>query len=315
MRKFLPNIFYPLLVLLLPSYAGAEVIALPGQGQALMFEAIENGNLDEVKHFVEEDSASYYLVVADEYGYTAVHQAADFSQLVIAKYLIGKGADVNAKAGNNVTPIFIATYRNSPEMIKLLIKAGADINVKSAKGMSSLTFAAGEGYADIVDILLKAGASPNSQSHYNGVTPLIMASLNGYSQIVKSLLKAGANPRAKAVNDSDSVDFAKEHLQTAENPTEWQKIIDLLVKKHKTARLPRPMPRAPRANDVAGQFLDQRDDMFDNLDYAHALYADQLTRNEDLTEEQRKAMLLQFIDDLANDKIDVDKFIEANGSN
>ena len=315
MKKLLPLIFYSLMVLLLPFYAFAQMQALPSQGQALMFNAIENGDLDEVKHFIEEDSANYYLVVADEYGYTALHQAADFNQLVIAQYLIGKGIDVNAKAGNDVTPIFIATYRNSPEMIKLLLKSGADVNVKSAKGISSLTFATGEGYADIVEILLKAKASPNSQSHYNGVTPLMMASANGYATIVKSLLKAGANPRAKAVNDSDSVDFAKEYLQTAENPAEWQKIIDLLVAKHKTAPLPRPIPRAPRANDVAGQFLDQADDLFDNIDYARALYVDILSKRDDLTEEQRQAMLLQFIDDMANDKIDTDEFIKANGDN
>ena len=313
MKKLIMLICYPLFILL-PFYAVAEIVALPGQGQALMFQAIENGNLDEVKHFVEEDSASYYLVVADEYGYTAVHQAADFNQLVIAEYLIGKGADVNAKADNDVTPIFIATYRNSPKMIKLLLKAGADINVQSAKGISSLVFAAGEGYADIVDILLKAGASPNSQSHYNGVTSLMMAAQNGDAIIVKSLLKAGANPRAKAINDSDSVDFAKEHLQTAENPDEWQKIIDLLMAKHKTAPPPPPMPRASRGNDVAGQFLDQTDDLLNNLNYALELYLEQLLKRDDLTEEQQQAMLLQFIDDISNDKINADEFIEANGS-
>ncbi|MCH9844784.1 MAG: ankyrin repeat domain-containing protein [Alphaproteobacteria bacterium] len=315
MKKLLPLIFYSLMVLLLPFYAFAQMQALPSQGQALMFEAIENGDLDEVKHFIEEDSANYYLVVADEYGYTALHQAADFNQLVIAKYLIDKGIDVNAKAGNNVTPIFIATYRNSPEMIKLLLTADADVNVQSAKGISSLTFASEFGYTDIVELLLKAKANPNSQSHYNGVTPLMMASLNGHAIIVKSLLKAGANPRAKAINDSDSVNFAKEYLQTAENPAEWQKIIDLLVAKHETAPLPPPMPRAPRANDVAGQFLEQTDDLLAKFDYALALYAEQLIKRDDLTEEQQQAMLLKFIDDLANDNIDADEFIKANGSN
>ncbi len=315
MKKLLPLICCPLFILLLPFYAVAQMIALPSQGQALMFEAIENGDLDEVKHFIEEDSASYYLVVADEYGYTALHQAADFNQLVIAKYLIEKGIDVNAKAGNNVTPIFIATYRNSPEMIETLLKAGADVNVKSAKGISSLTFAAGEGYADIVDILLKANASPNSQSHYNGVTALMMAAQNGDATIAKSLLKAGANPRAKAVNDYDSVDFAKEYLETATNPAEWQKIIDLLIAKHKTAPLPRPIPRAPRANDVAGRFLDQRDDLFDNIDYARALYVDILSKRDDLTEEKKQKMLEKFSDDITNNNIDVDEFIKANGDN
>ncbi|MCH9852632.1 MAG: ankyrin repeat domain-containing protein [Alphaproteobacteria bacterium] len=315
MKTFLPLIFYSLMVLLLPFYAVAQMQALPSPGQALMFEAIENGDLDEVKHFIEEDSASYYLVVADEYGYTALHQAADFNQLVIAKYLIDKGIDVNAKAGNDVTPIFIATYRNSPEMIKLLLKAGADVNVKSAKGISSLTFAAGEGYANIVEILLKAKANPNSQSHYNGVTALIMAAQNGDAIIVKSLLKAGANPRAKAVNDYDSVDFAKKYLQTAENPTEWQKIIDLLVAKHKTAPPPPPMPRAPRGDDAASQFLGQTDDLFDKFNYALELYMAQIITREDLTAEQKQAMLEQFLDDMINDKIDVDEFIKANGDN
>jgi quinoprotein dehydrogenase-associated probable ABC transporter substrate-binding protein len=55
----------------------------------------------------------------------------------IAKGLIDRGADVNAKSKNGVTPLMVAATHNNPPMIGLLIDAGADVSAKDNQGQTA----------------------------------------------------------------------------------------------------------------------------------------------------------------------------------
>jgi ankyrin repeat protein len=50
--------------------------------------------------------------------------------LDIVKYLVGKGADVNAKNNKGRTPLFNAVFYDL-EVVKYLVKKGEDINAKN----------------------------------------------------------------------------------------------------------------------------------------------------------------------------------------
>jgi quinoprotein dehydrogenase-associated probable ABC transporter substrate-binding protein len=60
----------------------------------------------------------------------------------IAKGLIDRGADVNARSKNGVTPLMIAAAHNNPPMIGLLIDAGADVSAKDNQGQTAADVAA-----------------------------------------------------------------------------------------------------------------------------------------------------------------------------
>ena len=239
-------IYLALFAILLPiSASGQEFIPLPSPGQKAMSAAIEKGDLEAVKHFVEEDNPQYYLTVADSHGYTALHDAADYNQPIIVDYLIKKGADINAQSTNGVTPITIASHRNHIKVIQLLADAKADPNIPTKKGVTGLFYASEFNYPEAVKILLKAGANPNHQSHYSGVFPLILATQGGFVKITKMLIDAGANPRTKAGNGLDSVAMAKKYQADNDaKKAEWNKVIALLEATAKTAPQPAPRPKA-----------------------------------------------------------------------
>jgi ankyrin repeat protein len=57
--------------------------------------------------------------------------------LEIAKGLVERGADVNAKSKSGVTALMVAATYNNPPMIGLLIEAGADTSVKNNQGKTA----------------------------------------------------------------------------------------------------------------------------------------------------------------------------------
>ena len=55
----------------------------------------------------------------------------------IAKGLIDRGADVNAKSKSGVTPLMVAASHNNPPMIGILIDSGADVAAKDNQGQTA----------------------------------------------------------------------------------------------------------------------------------------------------------------------------------
>ena len=72
-------------------------------------------------------------------GQTVLHRAAltpKGETLELMKYLILKGADVNAKDSNGNTPLFIAYAVNNNDTVNLLIASGADVSIKNNFGVT-----------------------------------------------------------------------------------------------------------------------------------------------------------------------------------
>ncbi len=69
--------------------------------------------------------------VTKDYGNsraTALHVAIGYNRMEIFKYLLKKGADVNASGGHRHWPIQHAVFHDRYEMAKLLLQSGADPN-------------------------------------------------------------------------------------------------------------------------------------------------------------------------------------------
>ena len=58
-------------------------------------------------------------------GYSALHWAAEKGQKKIVRLLIEKGANLNAKTKNNLTPLNLADNNFENEISELLLKNGA----------------------------------------------------------------------------------------------------------------------------------------------------------------------------------------------
>lgn len=93
----------------------------------------------------------------------------------IIKFLIKKGADVNAKNYTNSSPLHyaVALKNKGTEIIKLLIDKGADVNAKNCYGDTPLHRAVFRSFEN-AKILIDNGADVNAKDN-DGKTPLDIA--------------------------------------------------------------------------------------------------------------------------------------------
>ena len=84
---------------------------------------------------------------------TSLHWACEKGSQDIVRMLVAAGAKINARDGQQWTPLMVAAQKGRAEVVKVLISLGADINL-NAKGMTALDVAAGD---EVERILIEAG--------------------------------------------------------------------------------------------------------------------------------------------------------------
>ncbi len=142
-----------------------------------------------------ENGAS--VAAANKDGLTPCHTASMMNCPLIARMLITRGADINARDNEGRTPLcwvfkFVMVLAHFADTVDTLIGAGGDIESRDNDGLTILDRAARETYHFIVPYLISKGASPTSVGP-DGKTALHHASLGGQDQAAEALLNAGAD--------------------------------------------------------------------------------------------------------------------------
>jgi ankyrin repeat protein len=87
------------------------------------------------------------------------------------EYYYSLGADVNHhNPGALETPLHFAVCRDGITLAKWLIERGADVNARACREMTPMHWAVKLGQLDMVKLLLEAGAEPHPQNE-RGVVP------------------------------------------------------------------------------------------------------------------------------------------------
>ena len=133
--------------------------------------------------------------------FTPLLYACQSGHLEVARLLLDEGAVVDARSIYRATPLMWAASQGHTELCSLLIERGADVNAYCIRGVTPLMMAAEAGQADIISLLLIFGAKIDEQDmlRNGGNTALLFASQNGSLPAVRLLLKAGANVNIAAV--------------------------------------------------------------------------------------------------------------------
>ena len=121
-------------------------------------------------------------------GFTSLYLVVEEGKLDVVKFLIEKGANVNAKCKNDYTPLCIAAEKGKLDVVKFLIEKGANVDKKNKNGWTPLHVAAKEGILDVVKYLTENGANINAKTN-DDKTPLYIAAKNGHSEVVDYLCR------------------------------------------------------------------------------------------------------------------------------
>lgn len=214
--------------------AGADIAAKNNLGGAPLAIAAQKNQLAVVKLLLERGAD---VNAKDYHHYTALGAAAINGNYAVANELLARGASpsmrtysgatlahgaqfadlmplkltlnadlVNARANNELTPLFgaitannaivssEAVLANKESNVRYLLAAGADPNARQNEGDPPLMPAVSLA-PEIVPVLIAHGADVNATNN-SGVTPLMLATRNIQDgSVLKALLKAGANPR------------------------------------------------------------------------------------------------------------------------
>jgi uncharacterized protein len=127
-----------------------------------LHDACATGDLDRVRRMLAEDPSLLDQRSAD--GFPPLGLAIFFRQPDVAKFLIERGADVNAVAENaqRVAPVHAAAAVRDHQSMRMLLERGADPNAKQQMDVTPLHGAASRGDIDMAKLLLAHGADPHA---------------------------------------------------------------------------------------------------------------------------------------------------------
>jgi uncharacterized protein len=153
-------------------------------------EAVAAGNLNRVKQLVEADPGLATSYSPD--GFPLLALAAAFGHEEVARYLHGKGADLNAVAtnGTGYSALTGAVASGHASIALWLAENGADVNYRYAKGYSPLLTAAANGHLEIVKMLLAHRADLHTRTD-DGKNALNFAQERGHNEVAKYLRELG----------------------------------------------------------------------------------------------------------------------------
>ncbi len=133
-----------------------------------------------------------------------LHNAAIAGDIESVLELLDAGVPVDA-ADPNGTPLIWALFGQQAEIARILVERGANPNAKSPNGWSPLVSAIKMGDADLIEALLSNGADPSSGEV---LTPLAAAAEEGQAAFVTQLLEAGADATHRLNEDWTALHFA-----------------------------------------------------------------------------------------------------------
>jgi ankyrin repeat protein len=167
------------------------------------FKAIEFDQAEVVQNLLER---GFDPNSPNPQGQPALMLAMQKSSNKVAEVLLNwKGTNLSISNPQSETPLMLAAITNQLVWAKKLIDKGADVN---QKGWTPLHYAATKGHIEMMRLLMEHHAYLDAESP-NGTTPLMMAAHYGTPMATKLLLEEGADPRLKNQLGINALEFSR----------------------------------------------------------------------------------------------------------
>lgn len=183
---------------------GSDINCEDGHGITALMEAARAGRENIVEILLSNGAD---MNVHNRWGSTAMHNAVRNGHKDIVEIFIARGFDVRATGAELV---FTAAAAGKSKVLELLHEHGAEIDAKAKNEYTPLHIAVFMGHTDVVEWLLDKGADINTSTEY-GTTPLHNAVARGRYAIVELLIAGGAAFNATNKGGFTPLDCAKQH--------------------------------------------------------------------------------------------------------
>ena len=186
---------------------GASVDAKSKDGKTALFYAALGGQVETMKILLGKGAK---IDSVDVMGLTPLWYTRIQSKSEALEFLVENGADLNHKApdGRNILMQIEKDDRSAEASTKYLISKGADVNAVDNYGNSPLIIAARTQKQWIVKYLVEAGADIDFADK-NGITALMISAYDDQVGTIKYLIRKGANLFLKSGRGMNALDYAK----------------------------------------------------------------------------------------------------------
>lgn len=188
--------FRSLMTALVAMLITAVVLPAPAAAQFTesykFLEAVRKKEGQNVTDMLEKGGPN--LVNTKDYtsGQTALHIVTGMRDLTWMRFLVAKGANVNARDAKGVTPLVMAVNYNFTEGAEFLIGQAARIDESNDAGETPLITAVHNRNLDMMRVLLTAGADPDRADNsgrsardyamYEGKEGPLMSAIDKYAR-------------------------------------------------------------------------------------------------------------------------------------
>jgi ankyrin repeat protein len=173
----------------------ADANAKDQQGDFPLLYAAAVGSVDAMRFLLDKGAD---VNAQNRFGSTALMLSATDNAKV--RLLVEHGANVNAASKQGRTALFIAAMSDgSADIVRYLVSKGADIKARDAFGNTVLTAAANGNDLNTIRLALDAGVDVNAVGA-TGVTPLLFSA--GYGNLAATKLLLGKGAKVNAVTDT-----------------------------------------------------------------------------------------------------------------
>ena len=158
------------------------------------------------------------LNLRDTQGWTPLHMAVFHSSPEVVSVFVANGAELNAVQIDGMTPLHIAVCSWDISKLSILLNAGANAEIRNKYGWTPLRT---EGYMNGYSYhpriaghalpMLLKAGADPNASDKKGVTPLHYAAGEGHAPFIRLLLEAGGNPYLKTNTGYNAIDIARQH--------------------------------------------------------------------------------------------------------
>jgi ankyrin repeat protein len=196
---------------------GADVNATGWWGETALYFACKHGHTDAVAFFLERNADVH---AKDSTGKTALRVATENGHTeVVTLLLCTSDADVNTQNNDRWTPLHVACWEGTLEMVELLANSGADLNILNGEGRTPLHLASCYHRVEIAKVLLEKNEVNVNAGDTNGCTSLHLASEGTFYRTEKEtnmivlLLEKGANANAQSKDGCTPLHVATQNEQ------------------------------------------------------------------------------------------------------